>query len=39
VRFFGVIASSTCCKRRGLLLPVLARVEAGMLAGKACSCL
>lgn len=38
-RFLGVITSSTCCKRRGLLLPVLARVEAGMLAGRVGSCL
>jgi hypothetical protein len=32
VRFFGATAFSICCTRRGLLLPVLARVEAGILA-------
>lgn len=33
-RFLGVMAFSTCWRRRGLLLPVLARVEAGMVVEK-----
>jgi hypothetical protein len=37
VRFFGATAFSICCTRRGLLLPVLARVDAGMLADRGAS--
>ena len=32
VRFLGATAFSICCTMRGLLLPVLARVEAGMMS-------
>jgi hypothetical protein len=37
VRFLGVTAFSICCTSRGLLLPVLARVDAGMLADRGAS--